>query len=294
MQGKIIKGIAGFYYIYAEDGFLYECKARGILRQKKITPLVGDDVVISVVDESEHTGNLDEIMPRRNSLIRPAVANVDQALIVFAKNNPIPNMGLLDRLIITMENSGIKSIIAFNKSDLDEPLGIESEKEKEAFRNAGYTVLDICARTGEGLDNLKRLLKGKVTTLAGPSGVGKSSLINQICPDANMETGAISEKLNRGRHTTRHAQILVIDNESFVFDTPGFTSFELRDIQASDLASFYPEYEKYTAGCKFSMCSHTHEPDCAVMRAVLSNDISRLRYDRYVKLYEELKAIKKY
>lgn len=294
MQGKIIKGIAGFYYIYAEDGFLYECKGRGILRQKKITPLVGDNVELSVVSKDDLTGNIEKILPRRNSLIRPAVANVDQALIVFAKTDPLPNMGLLDRLLAMMEKCDIECIIAFNKSDLENPSDIDLVREEEAYRQAGYEVHDICVRTGEGLDELKKLLRGKTTTLAGPSGVGKSSLVNLLIPDAKMETGEISEKLNRGKHTTRHAEIFVYDKDSFVFDTPGFTSFELRGFEAEELADYYPEFVPFVSGCKFSMCSHTHEPNCGVRAAVDEGKVSHLRYDRYKQMYEELKAVRKY
>jgi len=294
MQGKIIKGIAGFYYIYAEDGFLYECKGRGILRQKKITPLVGDNVEMSVISKENLTGNIEEILPRHNSLIRPAVANVDQALIVFAKTDPLPNMGLLDRLLIMMEKCDIKCIIAFNKSDLNAPLDIDLEKEEKAYIQAGFEVHNICVHTGAGIDELKRILKGKTTTLAGPSGVGKSSLINMLIPEAKMETGEISEKLNRGKHTTRHAEIFIYDKDSFVFDTPGFTSFEVRGIEAEDLSEYYPEFLPYLGGCKFSKCSHTHEPNCAVSEAVDLGEISKLRYDRYKQLYDELKSVRKY
>ena len=294
MQGKIIKGIAGFYYIYAEDGNLYECKARGNLRNKKITPLVGDDVDMVVTDVSQYKGSLESIQKRNNSLIRPAVANVDQALIFFARNNPEPNMGLVDRLLITMEKLDIPCIIAFNKSDLQAAGGEDFVLEQEAYRKAGYTVLDVCVSTGEGIDELKELLVDKTTTLAGPSGAGKSSLINLLCPDAAMETGTVSDKLGRGRHTTRHAEILVMQKDSFIVDTPGFTSFELFDIEPEDLSFYYPEFAEFAGCCKFNTCSHTHEPGCAVVAAVEDGELSRLRYDRYAANYEELKLKKKY
>lgn len=294
MQGKIIKGIAGFYYVYAEDGVLYECKARGALRNKKLTPLVGDDVEILITKQEDHEGSIEAILPRKNSLIRPAVANVDQALIFFARNNPEPNMGLMDRLLITMERIGIDTLIAFNKSDLEHAPSINLELEKEAFRQAGYAVYDVCVATGDGLEELKDRLKGKTTTLAGPSGAGKSSLINELCPDATMETGDISEKLRRGKHTTRHAEILVIDSDSFIVDTPGFTSYDINSIMPEELADYYPEIRELVGGCKFSMCSHTHEPGCAVKAAVAEGTISTLRYDRYVRFYDELKGIRRY
>lgn len=293
MQGKIIKGIAGFYYIYAEDGNLYECKARGNLRNKKIIPLVGDDVEMTVTDAEQCKGSLEGIRDRKNSLIRPAVANVDQALIFFARNNPEPNMGLVDRLLITMEKSGIPCLIAFNKSDLEAAAGDGFDREKEAYREAGYTVLDVCVRTGEGIDKLKELLKDKTTTLAGPSGAGKSSFINLLCPEAEMETGSVSDKLGRGRHTTRHAEILVMQQGSYIVDTPGFTSFELFDIEPEDLTFYYPEFTKYAGMCRFNTCSHTHEPGCAVAEAVQNGELSKRRYERYVFNYEELKRKRK-
>ena len=294
MRGKIIKGIAGFYYVYGEDGYLYECKGRGILRQKKLTPLVGDDVVISVEEGEPGKGSLEEILPRKNSLIRPAVSNVDQALIVFSRTKPAPSLGLLDRLLIAMERLEIRSIIVFNKSDLKSTLDEYLEEEKAGYRAAGYEVHDICVTERVGLDEVRALLQGKTTTLAGPSGVGKSSLINRLCPEADMETGEISEKLSRGRHTTRHAQLHVLDKDSFVFDTPGFSSFEVRDMEAHELGSFYPEFRGHEESCKFALCSHTHEPDCGVRLAVEAGRISGLRYERYKKLYEELKGAKKY
>lgn len=294
MQGKIVKGIAGFYYVYAEDGVLYECKARGALRNKKITPLVGDNVEIIITEQNRNAGSIESILPRSNSLIRPAVANVDQALIFFARNNPEPNMGLMDRLLITMERQGIDAFIAFNKSDLEYSDSLDLINEKKAFEMAGYTVLEVCVATGAGLEQLKAKLTGKTTTLAGPSGAGKSSLINELCPDATMETGDISEKLGRGRHTTRHAEILVIDSDSFIVDTPGFTSYDINTILPEELAEYYPEILEESGNCKFSMCSHTHEPGCSVKAAVEGGKISKLRYDRYVKSYEELKGIRRY
>lgn len=294
MQGKIIKGIAGFYYVYAEDDCLYECKARGVLRNRKITPLVGDNVDFSISDQIKFEGSIEDILPRSNSLIRPAVANVDQALIFFARNNPEPNLGLVDRLLITMEKQGIKVIIAFNKSDLAYADGLDMELELEGYKTAGYPVYEVCVATGEGIDNLRKCLMGYTTTLAGPSGAGKSSLINTLCPAAKMETGVISEKLGRGRHTTRHAEILVMDHNSFIVDTPGFTSYAIDSIMPEELDGFYPEFASGIGGCKFSTCSHIHEPGCAIRKMVDEGTISKLRYDRYVRFYEELKSVKRY
>ncbi len=292
MHGKIVKGIAGFYYVYADDGICYECKARGIFRNKKITPLVGDDVNISITDENDHEGNIDDILPRSNSLIRPAVANVDRALIFFARNDPKPDMGLIDRLLISMEKAGIESVIVFNKSDLEYDYDLQSEKE--GFILAGYPVYEVCVKTGEGTEDLKADLIGHTTAIAGPSGAGKSSFINLICPDSNMETGVISDKLGRGKHTTRHAQRQVIDRDSFIVDTPGFTSYSIESVMPDELAGLYPEFEEYAAQCKFSTCSHTHEPGCKVMEAVENGHISPARYNRYRRFYDELKNIRRY
>ena len=294
MRGKIIKGIAGFYYVYASDGHTYECKARGIFRNKKITPLVGDDVEISVTDTEALTGNIDSIFPRTNSLIRPALSNVDRALVFFARNDPKPDMGLIDRLLITMDKAGIYPIVVFNKSDLDYSDDYDLEDEKKGYMEAGYPVFEVCAASGEGIEGVKKELMGHTTAIAGPSGAGKSSFINRICPDADMKTGVISDKLGRGRHTTRHAEVLVIDSDSFIVDTPGFTSYSIDSILPEELKDLYPEFAPFTPECRFSGCSHTHEPECGVIRAVESGRISKLRYDRYRRFYEELSNVRRY
>lgn len=288
MQGRIIKSIAGFYYVYAEDGVIYECRPRGIFRKNKITPLTGDWVLISITDAKDLEGSIDEILPRTNSLIRPAVANVDQAVVFFARNDPSPDMTLVDRLLITMEHNNIATVIVFNKSDLERSGQIDLPAEIEGFEQAGYRVCEVCVRTGEGLEELKGLLKHHTSALAGPSGVGKSSFINSICPDAEVETGDISDRLKRGRHTTRFAQILVMDKDSFIVDTPGFTSFELYDIDADELSGMYPEFAEVSAECRFSGCSHTHEPGCGVIRAVSEGRISEYRYNRYKRFYADI------
>ena len=294
MQGKIVKGIAGFYYVYGEDGTLYECKARGIFRSRGITPLVGDNVDISVTDIEAHEGSIEDILPRSNSLIRPALANVDRALIFFARNDPKPDMGLIDRLLITMEKTGIDSLIVFNKSDLEYDSAQDLVSEREGFEQAGYPVYEVCVRTGDGIDELRQALIGHTTAIAGPSGAGKSSFINRICPDADMKTGVISDKLGRGRHTTRHAEILVITAGSFIVDTPGFTSYSIDDMLPEELGDMYPEFAEFASGCRFSGCSHTHEPGCRVAEAAQAGEISILRYNRYKRFYEELKRVRRY
>lgn len=292
MQGKIIKGIAGFYYVYVEGHGIYECKAKGIFRKDHVKPLVGDDVIVDVLDESKMLGNIREILPRRSALIRPAVANVDQALVIFAIVKPNPNFNLLDRFLIRMERQNLPTIICFNKQD------IATDEEKEALRKAyetcGYQVCFISALENEGIEQIRKLLAGKTTTVAGPSGVGKSSLINQLAPKANMETGAISEKIERGKHTTRHSEIIAIGEETYIVDTPGFTSLDISEITKEELGNYYPEFVQYEPYCKFSGCAHISEPSCGVKDAVEAGKISRVRYENYKVLYQELKEMKRY
>lgn len=292
INGKIIKGIAGFYYCYAEDGNLYECKAKGVFRALHVKPLVGDNVELEILDEQNLKGNLVKILPRKNELIRPAVANVDQAVIIFAIVKPNPNFNLLDRFLIRMERQNLPSIICFNKQDI----ATEEEKQElqEAYETCGYKVLFVSAATGEGMEELKKLLHGKTSTVAGPSGVGKSTIINYLNPDANMETGAISEKIDRGKHTTRHSEILTLGENTYIMDTPGFTSLDITEITKEELGMYYPEFVQYEPGCKFAGCAHISEPNCGVKQAVEDKKISNVRYDNYRILYEELKNVKRY
>ena len=291
MQGKIIKGIAGFYYVYGEDEVLYECKAKGIFRKDNQKPLVGDNVEITILDQQEQTGNLIRILPRKNSLIRPAVANVDQAFVIFALENPKPNFMLLDRFLIMMEQAEVPAVICFNKKDL------ASEEETrtlcETYRNCGYQVIFSSALEKEGLDEIHRILKGKTTVVAGPSGVGKSSLTNLLQGEVQMETGEISRKLKRGRHTTRHSQVIPV-GDTFLMDTPGFSSLYLMNMEEQDLKNYFPEFRKYEDTCRFQGCRHIHEPGCRVKEALENGEISRLRYEDYLSLYEELKEKRRY
>lgn len=292
MTGKIVKGIAGFYYVHVEGKGVYECHAKGIFRNEKIKPLVGDDVELEVLDEKDKEGSILKILPRKSMLIRPAVANVDQAMIIFAIVKPDPNFNLLDRFLIRMEQQGLPTIICFNKQD------IASKQEKEMLRRSyetcGYRVLFISALENEGVDQVRELLNGKTTTVAGPSGVGKSSLINCLAPAANMETGAISAKIERGRHTTRHSEIIALGERSYIVDTPGFTSLDISGIPKEQLGRFYPEFTVYEPYCRFSGCAHINEPACGVKDAVAEGRISKVRYENYKTLYEELSRVKKY
>ena len=292
MQGKIIKGIAGFYYVHDGHSRTYECRAKGIFRNQNIKPLVGDNVVFDVLDEGEQTGNIREILPRTNELIRPAVANVDQTLVIFASKEPEPNYPLLDRFLVMMEERGVPCIICFSKSDLT---GEKEEEERlERYRVSGYPLLSISSKEGRGIDAVRRLLRGKTTVLAGPSGVGKSTLLNLLAPGAQMETGSVSEKIGRGRHTTRHAEVFLVEDETFLIDTPGFSSVYLPLMEASDLWMYFPEFEPFQGKCRFLGCVHMEEPDCAVKEAVEKGLVPRERYLSYRSLYEELKTQRRY
>lgn len=291
MTGKIIKGIAGFYYVHVANHGIYECKAKGIFRKDGIKPLVGDNVTISILNEEEKLGNIDEILPRKNALIRPAVANIDQALVIFAVAKPEPNYNLLDRFLISMEKQSIPCIICFNKQDEGDDEAVT--KLLEIYQNSGNTVHFTSAKEGVGVDELKQMLAGKTTTVAGPSGVGKSSLVNILVPDAFMETGSISEKIARGKHTTRHSEILTLDHGAYIMDTPGFSSLLIEDMEAKDLQLYYPEFEEYLDTCRFQGCAHIHEPDCSVKDAVSGGLINRIRYDNYCLFYQELKEKEK-
>ena len=292
MQGKIVKGISGFYYVHVGETGIYECKAKGIFRNRKIKPLVGDDVEITVLDEENKIGNVEEIMPRKNELIRPAVANIDMALVIFATAKPEPNFNLLDRFLCMMEYQNVPVTICFNKCDLIQ----EEERKKlsEIYEGAGYPLLFTSAKTQENLSYLRECLRGKTTAVAGPSGVGKSSLINQLQDEVQMETGKISNKIQRGKHTTRHSQMIPISRNTYIMDTPGFSSMDLPGFEKEDLWKCYPEFVRFEPECRFQGCSHIGEPDCGVKNALSDGKISRVRYDNYVLLYEEMKNIRKY
>ena len=292
MIGKIMKGIAGFYYVGVAESGVYECKAKGIFRKDKIKPLVGDDVEIEVLNEEEKLGNIVKILPRRSELIRPAVANIDQALVIFAAREPKPNLSLLDRFLVIMEKQDVPVIICFNKQDLcdEEEVG----RLKEIYESCGYPVVLASAKQGEGIEEIKALLRGKTTTVAGPSGVGKSSLTNLLQNEVQMETGEISKKLGRGRHTTRHSQIIQIEEDTWLYDTPGFTSFYVEEIEKEELRFYFREFSKYEGTCRFQGCTHTHEPGCMVKNALEEGKISKERYENYLELYGELKEKKRY
>lgn len=292
MTGKIIKGIGGFYYVYVENAGLYECRAKGIFRNKKMKPNVGDIVEIDVLSEEDKTGNLTLIHPRKNQLIRPMVANVDQALVIFAIHEPEPNFHLLNRFLVMMERQQIPVSICFNKMDL------ATEKEKnqltKEYAGSGCPLYFLSAARKEGVEQLEELLKGKTTVMAGPSGVGKSSTLNCVSAYKQMETGTVSEKIKRGKHTTRHSELIYLGADTFLMDTPGFSSLYLEEMEKEELKYYFPEFAPYENQCRFHGCSHIHEPGCKVKEALEEGGISRLRYDDYCLFYEELAQQKKW
>lgn len=292
MTGKIIKGIAGFYYVNDGENRVYQCRAKGIFRNRKIKPLVGDNVEFSILDEEAGEGNIDEILPRKNALVRPAAANVDQALVLFALTQPSPNLNLLDRFLVMMAMEEILVVICFNKADLGD--GAMEEEYKKIYEGAGYEVHFISARTDLGMDQVRELLRGRTTVLAGPSGVGKSSLTNRIQPEASMETGGISRKIERGKHTTRHSELFFVEKDTYMMDTPGFSSMYTPEIEASELKEFFPEFAEFEDECRFLGCVHIGERVCGVKEAVKEGKISLSRYENYRLIYEELKQKRRY
>ena len=286
MRGKIIKGIGGFYYIWCEDEQLYECRAKGGFRKEGIKPLVGDDVEIQVLDQEVALGNIEKILPRRNELIRPAVANVDQAMVVFAMAEPMPNLNLLDRFLVMMEWQKVDTVICLSKQDI--VTEEEEEKLKEVYAGCASQVLTISNKNSTGIEEVRECLRGKTTVLAGPSGVGKSSLVNQLYPQAELQTGSISEKIQRGKHTTRHSELFHIGKHTFLFDTPGFSSLRLPEVPKEELKQYFAEFVPYEGQCRYSGCVHIHEPGCIVKEELGKGRICRSRYENYVQMYEEM------
>lgn len=291
MKGKIIKSIAGFYEVHTGED-IYRCRARGVFRALGVKPLVGDDVEIEITDTVSvpMEGNVVRLLPRRNELVRPNVANVDQALLIFAITHPAPSYNMLDRFLITMNQRNLPAILCFNKQDLATEQ--EIRELRETYESCGCRVLFVSVLAPETLGELRSIFRGKTTVLTGPSGVGKSTLINTICPGARMQTGELSRKISRGKNTTRHVELLTGEQDTYLVDTPGFTSLYLMDLEAEDLRHYYPEFEEYEGKCRFDGCVHRKEPGCAVHKALEQGKISRIRYRNYCELYEELKGRK--
>lgn len=292
MQGKIIKGIAGFYYVNVVESGVYECKAKGVFRKEKIKPLVGDNVRIEILDEENKTGNIVEIFPRKNELIRPAVANIDQALVVFAVTKPTPHFNLLDRFLVMMERKEIPVVLCFNKKDI--ATSPEIAELEAIYEKCGYPIVFTSALEQENIEEIRRLLLKKTTAIAGPSGVGKSSLINLLQNQVQMETGTISRKIERGKHTTRHSELIAVDADSYIMDTPGFSSLYVNDFEKEELKYYFREFASYEGQCRFQGCDHVHEPGCAVKETLEEGKIHPVRYKNYLEMYTELKEKKRY
>lgn len=282
-----MKGIGGFYYVKAEDARMYECKARGILRKEKIKPVIGDRVEITVQGDK---GSVDKIYERKNELIRPPVSNIDLLVIVVAAKDPNPDLFLIDKLLVTAQSKNIEPVICINKTDLK-----SADEIRDIYKNTGYKIFEISADKNIGIAPLYEYLIGKSSAFAGLSGVGKSSTLSLIL-NRHIETGSVSDKIGRGKHTTRHVELFELEDGGYVLDTPGFSSFEQCNIQAQALCDYFPEMADLKDSCYFKGCSHTGEPDCAVKDAVNNGTISNSRYESYCKLYElskQLKAWKK-
>ena len=288
LKGIIIKGIGGFYYIEAE-GDIYECKARGAFRKKKISPLAGDNVVITVRENGENT--IDDILERKNFLVRPPVANVDTLVIVSSVKEPVPSTLVIDRLTAIAVSKNIKPCVIFSKSDLGDTKELE-----EIYKKAGIDVCSVCCKTGEGIEKVKEMIKGGITVFTGNTGVGKSSLLNCIDSRFSLETGEVSSKLGRGRHTTRDVTLHKV-NDFYVADTPGFSSLDIESgelIMKDDLPYCFPEFSEYLGKCRFSSCTHTVDKGCKILEALENGNIHESRHLSYVTMYNEVKNIKEW
>ena len=284
--GRILRSLSGFYDVQTPEG-LVTCRGRGSLRKAHQTPLTGDMVEITV---EKGKGMVEKILPRRNCFVRPAVANVD-ALVVFAANvNPVTEPFLIDRVAAIAGDQGVEVILCVNKCDLDPALDL-----LRIYRNAGFTVIQASAETGQGTEELKNLLRGKLTAFTGNTGVGKSSMLNRLCPELALPTGEVSEKLGRGRHTTRHVELYKLDEDTYVADTPGFSSFDTDQMDVilkENLQYAFPDFGPFVGACQFHDCSHRQEPGCAVRAALAEGKVEPTRYDSYLKLYEKASQIK--
>lgn len=283
-NGIITKGISSFYYVKLSSGKVVECKARGRFRNAGITPVVGDSVSIELSDEDH--GTIEEIMPRKTMLIRPLVANVDQAIVVFALKKPDVNFTLLDKLLILIEHNKLDALICLNKSDLDDDDTFKNVAV--IYENIGYKVIKFNGLTGEGIDELKEHIQGKISVFAGPSGVGKSTISNKLQSKVKMETGEISQKISRGKHTTRHAELIEVNKDTYIVDTPGFSSIDLGFIEPEELQFVFKEFNQFIGECKFASCIHNKENICKIKEQVDKGTIPVQRYNAYVDILQEL------
>jgi len=282
MEGILLRRYGGFYYVESE-GRVWTCRLRGRFRLEKETFIPGDRV--EIIPTGENEGIIEALKPRKNFLERPAVANVEQVVVVFALNEPPPDLELLDRLLFLSSIKDIKTVIVWNKVDIvkDDYAGLPA-----MYKNIGYEVLITSAHSGQGLEELKKVLAGRVSTLAGPSGVGKSSLLNALQPELNLATGEISKKMKRGKHTTRHAELLSLSFGGWVADTPGFSRLKFLSVPREEVAQHFPDMVSYLGKCRFNTCLHREEPECAVILAVESGKIYKHRYEHYLAFLDEI------
>lgn len=285
IKGRIFKGIGGFYYVKATDNVIYECKARGVFRKESIKPAIGDFVDISVENGK---GSIEKIYPRTSYLVRPPVANIDVLVIVVAAAEPEPNILLIDKLLVNAEAVGISPVIVINKTDVK-----SGEELLQIYKKAGYPAFCVSAKNDDVKKAILPYIKDKTAAFAGLSGVGKSTILNSIT-DTLLETGEISDKIKRGKHTTRHVELLELPDGGYVLDTPGFSSFEITRIKANELYKYFPEMRETEDMCRFAGCCHINEPDCVIKEKVQSGEIPKSRYESYVELFEQLKNIKEW
>lgn len=290
-KGRIVKAISGFFYVQSAYGVI-SCKGRGILKKEEQVPLVGDEVLFSLVDEALMEGMLEKILPRNNELIRPPIANVDQLLIVISHSHPTPNYVLLDRILVMAESQHLKALLCFNKTDL--ALDGLNRSLCAAYEKMGYKVMNTSAESGEGLEILQQELNHRTTALAGSSGVGKSTLINSMYPHFSLETGSISEKIQRGRHTTRHSELYQINNTTWIMDTPGFSTLSVDYLEDEEVRDYFRDFVSVQSECRFLSCLHLQEPGCGVKKAVKNEQIHSNRYQNYVKIIQEIRKNRRY
>ncbi|GIP32957.1 ribosome small subunit-dependent GTPase A [Paenibacillus sp. J2TS4] len=298
-QGMIVKALSGYYYVLPDgDGQdRVQCRARGIFKKKNVSPLVGDRVIYEVTENGE--GTVDEIMPRSTELIRPPVANVELAVLVFSVAEPVISLPLLDKFLIHTESVGLETVIVFTKHDLlaEDTGGSSAQTDfrriRHIYESIGYPIVTTSAMAGDGLESIRAHLQGRISVFAGQSGVGKSSLLNALVPELNLQTSEISHRLGRGRHTTRHVELIALEPAGWVADTPGFSQLDFMNVEAEQLADSFREFRTYSPGCRFRGCLHQHEPGCKVREAVEAKEIAATRYDHYLLFLTEIRDKKR-
>ena len=291
LEGIIVKGVGGFYYVKTKEG-IFQCRARGLFREENIVPLVGDKVKIQISEE-DNTGYIKEIKPRKSQLLRPPVANITQVIIVMSVKEPDINLWLLDRFLVMAELEDLNIHICLNKIDLESEEKVQ--KINDIYTGAGYHVINTSTIKDMGIEELREGLENNITVFAGPSGVGKSSILNKIHPELDLKTGEVSKKTARGKHTTRHVELLDLGYDSYVLDSPGFSSLDLSFIEnETQLSIGFREIQKYEEDCKFISCLHHKEPDCEVKRQLEMGNIANSRYENYLSFLEEIKNMRRY